>query len=820
VLGLILPVVDLEGPILPDVPTVLDRPELGIADGLSTDLLAWGRPVQDCTAAPSVRLLGETDDAPQEHEAVLEVDGLGVEPLASSQGMQWLPSRAPALSPPAEFAAVVTSSPGVSNALGFALPPLFGSRSYAMPAMDAKPPAPAAASQADRSHDLKNYNELPLSFEPNQGQSDPQVDFLTHAGGATVFLTPTAAVFSITQPPSVAASARRDFAGVEGKTPVRSSEQVGVALYMDIVGANPAAPAAGLNPLSGSVNYFLGNDPAQWHTHIATYGRVAYRDTYPGIDLVYYGNQQQLEYDFVVSPGSDPSRIALRFAGSDAMAVNAQGDLVLQTAIGEVVQQKPLAYQTGAGGRQEVVSRYELDGAEVRFVVGAYDPTRPLVLDPLVLGYSTFLGGSKGDGGQGIAVDGGGNAYVTGFTTSTDFPTTPGAFDTTYHGGTGEAFVTKLTADGSALAYSTFLGGSKEDGGYGIAVDGSGNAYVTGFTTSTDFPTTPGAFDTTHNGTREVFVTKLNADGSALAYSTFLGPSASEAGYGIAVDGSGNAYVTGGFSKAFVVKLNAAGSALAYSLRLGGSARDYGTAIAVDGAGSAYITGSTDSPDFPTTPGAFDTTYNGAYDVFVTKLTADGSDLAYSTYLGGSDDDDAFGIAVDGAGNAYVTGVTRSNDFPTTPNAFQSTLNGVDNTFVTKLTADGSALAYSTFLGGSNYDAGYSIAVDRGANAYITGFTLSNDFPTTPDAFQSRLNGDYNAFVTKLTADGSALTYSTFLGGSRGDFGRGIAVDGTDNAYLIGTTSSSDFPTTPGAFDRTYHGGTGEAFVTKFCDLA
>jgi hypothetical protein len=820
VLGLILPVVDLEGPILPDVPTVLDRTELGIADGLSTDLLASGRPVHDCTAAPSLGLLGETDDAPQTHDALLDVNGLGAEPLADRQGVQWLPSRAPALSPPAEFAAVISSSPAVSNALDFAPRPLSGSPSLAMPAMDAQPPAPAAPSQANRSHDLKNYNELPLSFEANQGQTDPHVDFITRAAGATVFLTPTAAVFSIAQPPSVAASARRDVAGVEGKTPVRSSEQVGVALYMDIVGANPAVPAAGLNPLPGSVNYLLGNDPAQWHTHIGTYGRVAYRDTYPGIDLVYYGNQQQLEYDFIVSPGSDPSRIALRFAGSEGMEVNAQGDLVLHTAIGDVVQHKPLAYQTCAGGRQEVASRYELDGAEVRFVVGTYDPTRPLVLDPLVLGYSTFLGGSKGDGGYGIAVDGGGNAYLTGFTTSTDFPTTPGAFDTTYHGGTGEAFVSKLTADGSALAYSTFLGGSKEDGAYGIAVDGGGNAYMTGYTKSTDFPTTPGAFDTTHNGGNDVFVTKLTADGSTLAYSTFLGRYATFAGFGIAVDGSGNAYVTGGFSNAFVVKLNAAGSALDYSLFLGGSRSDYGFAIAVDGGGSAYITGSTSSPDFPTTPGAFDTNYNGGYDAFVTKLTPDGSALAYSTYLGGSGEDDGIGIAVDGAGNAYVTGETMSNDFPTTPGAFQTTLNGDFNAFVTKLTADGSALAYSTFLGGSNFDGGDNIGVDGGGNAYVTGYTRSNDFPTTPDAFQTTRNGDYNAFVTKLTADGSALAYSTFLGGSRRDSGRGIAVDGAGNAYLVGTTSSSDFPTTPGAFSTTYNGGTGEAFVTKFCELS
>jgi hypothetical protein len=708
-----------------------------------------------------------------------------------------------------------------------------------MPATAAGPPPAQAPSQAERSQILNDYGHLPLSFEANQGQMDPRFDFLTRAGGATVFLTATEAVFSITQPPSVDASARRDFAGGAGQTLPGSSEQVGVALHLQMVGANPAARPTGQQPLPGIINYFLGNDPAEWHTNVATYGGVQYADVYPGINLVYYGNHQNLEYDFVVSPGADPGVITLSFAGPDGVELNGQGDLVLHTAVGAVVQQKPFAYQEGAGGPQEVASRFELDGQNVRVAVGAYDSARPLVIDPLVLGYSTFLGGSKGDGGYGIAVDSDGNAYVTGFTKSTDFPTSPGAFDTTYHGGTSEAFVTKLTADGSALAYSTFLGGSKSDGGTGIAVAGNGNAYVTGETDSTDFPTTPGAFQTRNNGQRNAFVTKLNPSGSALGYSTYLGGYLSDTTYGIIVDSGGNAYVTGltdsadfpttpgafqtkknGGDSAFVTKLTADGSALAYSTFLGGSRNDCGTAITVDSSGSAYVTGCTSSPDFPTTPGAFDTTHNGGYDAFVTNLTADGSALAYSTFLGGSGEDDGFGIAVDGAGNAYVTGVTNSKDFPTTPNAFQSTLNGNYNAFVTKLTADGSALAYSSFLGGSNYDGAYSIGVDGGGNAYVTGLTLSNDFPTTPGAFQSTLNGDYNAFVTKLTVDGSALAYSTYLGGSRHDYGRGIAVDGTGNAYVTGTTSSSDFPTTPGAFSPTYNGGTEEAFVTKFCDLA
>jgi hypothetical protein len=458
------------------------------------------------------------------------------------------------------------------------------------------------------------------------------------------------------------------------------------------------------------------------------------------------------------------------------------------------------------------------------------------VIDPLV--YSTYIGGSNADEGYAIAVDGSGNAYVTGWTASPHYDVTPGAFQTT-NGGEWDVFVTKLNATGTALVYSTYIGGSGVDVGYGIAVDGSGYAYVTGYTFSTDYDVTPGAFQTTNGGGRDVFVTKLNETGTALVYSTYIGGSGGEDGFGIAVDGSGNAYVTGrtgslnydvtpgafqttfgGAWDVFVTKLNERGTALVYSTYIGGSGTDYGTAIAVDGSGYAYVTGYTFSTDYDVTPGAFQTTNEGYRDVFVTKLNERGTALVYSTYIGGNGDDEGYGIAVDGSGYAYVTGYTGSTNYPVTPGAFQTTKATTSlfetDVFVTKLNATGTALVYSTYIGGSDGDYGYAIAVDGSGNAYVTGWTTSTDYDVTPGAFQTTNGGDADVFVTKLNATGTALVYSTYIGGSNDDRGFGIAVDGSGNAYVTGWTTSTDYDVTPGAFQTT-NGGGADVFVTKVC---
>jgi hypothetical protein len=683
-----------------------------------------------------------------------------------------------------------------------------------------------------------SYGRLPLSFEANQGQTDAQVRFLSRGDGYALFLTSTEAVFRLQKP----------VASDTGKANL-NQDAGGDVLRTRLVGANPVPQVVGLDEQTGQSNYFLGNDPIQWQTNVANYGKVEYRDVYRGINLVYYGNQQQLEYDFVVQPGADPNMIGLALDGVQDLTLDAQGNLVVHMAAGDVVEHAPVIYQEGAGGRQAIAGHYVLrDNHQAGFAVAAYDHSQPLIIDPILV-YSTYLGGSDTDYAQGIAVDAAGNAYVTGNTYSANFPTTPGAFQGTA-GGRNNVFIAKLNASGSALVYSTYLGGgSSNETGRAIAVDSAGNAYVTGITTSVNFPTTPSALQRTMTvGWSHAFLTRLNASGSALVYSTYLGGDSPDRADGIAVDGAGNAYVAGytasgnfpttpgAFQRtlrgsspfkgnAFVAKFNtnlAGGASLLYSTYLGGSGLDgFGRSggdgaegIAVDAAGNAYVTGTAHSTDFPTTPGAFQQTIGGGfYNAFVTKVNASGTALVYSSYLGGADNDFGQGIAVDRDGNAYVTGDAQSSNFPTTPGAFQRT--GRNAAFVTKVNASGTALAYSTYLGGSSGGQGYGIAVDGEGSAYVTGVTSSADFPVTTGAFQRTLGSrGNNAFVTRLSAGGSALAYSTYLGGSAGDGGQGIALDGAGNAYVAGWTGSGDFPTTAGAFQRTLRGRS-NAFVAK-----
>ena len=702
------------------------------------------------------------------------------------------------------------------------------------PAGQVAAPEPVKPDEAARARLIENYGKFPLSFEANKGQQDRQVKFLSRGSGYNLFLTNRDAVLVLTRrdEPSTPSAGK---ATLSQKRPKKQS----IALRMRLLGANPEAKVTGEEELPGKVNYFIGNDPSKWCTDVATYAKVRYEQVYPGIDLVYYGNQRQLEYDFVVAPEADPDCIRLRVAGARKMYVNGKGQLVVKTASGAVRWNKPEIYQEVDGQRRSVKGKYVLRrGHELGFEVGAYDTARLLVIDPSLV-YSTYLGGSSDDFGYEIAVDTSGNAYVTGYAPSSDFPTTPGAFQTTKVGAAGDAFVTKLNSNGTDLIYSTYLGGDYYDYGYGIAVDTSGNAYVTGKTQSHDFPVTAGAFQTTYGGgSSDAFVTKLNSSGTSLVYSTYLGGGGNnDSGNGIALDAFGNAYIIGttpgsfpttvgafqttyggGSSDVFVTKLNSSGTSLVYSSYLGGSGplgvSDVGYDIALDTSGNAYVTGYTQSDDFPTTPGAFQTTRLGARDVFVTKFNFTGSDVSYSTYLGGDSEDYGYGIAVDTSGNAHVTGQTHSNDFPTTPGAFQTTNLPEDDGFVTKLNSTGTDLVYSTYLGGNNNDSGNGIAVDTSGNAYVTGYTPSTDFPTTPGAFQTTYVGLGDAFVTKFNGTGSGLLYSTYLGGTDTDSGRGVALDTSGNAYVVGDTKSSNFPVPARAFQTTNNGGR-DAFVAK-----
>lgn len=541
----------------------------------------------------------------------------------------------------------------------------------------------------------------------------------------------------------------------------------GIALRLRFLGAE--AEPDGARQLPGRVNYLTGNDPAKWRRGLRAYGEVVYPDLWPGIDLAFRGQDGALKYEFALAPGADVRDIRLAYRGADRLSLGHAGELRIHTPLGVLRDSRPASYQVIAGKRVAVESRFVIGrGGAYGLAVGRYDPRRPLVIDP-GLSYSTYLGGSSRDEAYGIAVDAAGSAYVTGLTGGGTFPTTVGAFDTTANGRI-DVFVSKLNPAGSALVYSTYLGGTFDEQGRGIAVDGSGSAYVTGVTGSANFPTTVAAFDRTFNGLVDGFVAKLGPTGSDLVYSTFIG----------------------------------------------GTSTDQGFAIALDSAGSAHVAGVTVSTNYPTTAGAFDTTFNGQIDAFVTKLNATGSAPVYSTYLGGTTDDRGFGIAVDSAGNAYVNGRTASTNFPTTAGAADTTFNGGVDVFLAKLNAAGSAPVYSTYVGGSGNEEGVGIAVDALGGAYATGFTASTNFPTSAAAFDTTFNGGTNdAFVTRLDPSGSALVYSTYLGGTLNDQGIGIAVDRAGSAHAAGFTSSTNFPTTLGAFDTTFNGGISDAFATK-----
>ncbi len=651
---------------------------------------------------------------------------------------------------------------------------------------------------------LRDYGRLPLVFEPNQGQADAEVRFLTRTQGGTLFLTEHEAVLVS-----------------RGGAPVR----------MRLTHAGKAKAVQGLEPTGGISNYFIGNDPAKWRTNIPNYRRVEYKSVYAGVDLVYYGNPQKLEYDLVVAPGADVAAIQLEYEGVESLRVDGDGDLVLETATGELRQKRPIAYQETASGRVEVKVGYRLKTCRrVAFELARYDAGRRLVIDPVLL-YATYLGGSGGDYGKGIVVDSSGAAYITGQTNSTNFPTANPVQASL--GGGNNVFVTKINAAGSALVYSTYLGGngvSLGDSGNGIAVDGSGNAYVTGFTNSTNFPTA-NPLQAGNAGAWDAFVAKINPAGSTLVYSTYLGGSADDYAYAIAVDGSGDAYITGetlsgnfptagpiqainnapGVGSVFVTKINTAGSALVYSTYLGGSGSDQGNGIAVDGSGNAYVTGSTMSTGFPTAS-PLQASSGGGQDAFLTKVNAAGTALVYSTYLGGNGQDRGNGIVVDNSGAAFVTGYTASTNFPAA-SALQSGFGGASDAFVTKVNAAGTALVYSTYLGRNGVDYGNAIAVDSSGAAYVTGSTNSNNFPTA-NALQASDGGSaVNLFAAKIGSGGGALLYSTYLGGSGGDDeGTGIAVDGSGNAYVTGYTDSTNFPTA-NPLQASYGGGQYDVFV-------
>ncbi|MBI5234406.1 MAG: SBBP repeat-containing protein, partial [Deltaproteobacteria bacterium] len=709
---------------------------------------------------------------------------------------------------------------------------------------------------ADKPDIKQSYGNLPLYFIENNGQVDPKVAYYEKGAGHATYFTKQGVTLSLIRKgnnPPAPPLKKGDDRGFESES-----------IKLSFIGANENPEIIALDEQAGKINYFVGNDQSKWKTNIPTYSSVLYNDIYEGIDIRFYGNNKTLEYDIIVKPGADPNVVRFAYEGIEGLKIVDNGDLeILLTGtvpdlraelsgavesglspVSKIIQKKPYVYQEIDGKRTEVEGRFVISQSQVpnaqfsySFSIASYDTTQNLVIDP-VLVYSSYLGGGDWDEARGIAIDAYGKAYVAGFTSSTDFPTQGPIYGNQPN---YDAFVTKINPAGSALVYSTYLGGGSWDYAYGIALDDALNAYVTGYTYSGNFPTI-GAYQDYNAGGTDVFVAKLNPTGSALVYSTYLGGTEYDYGYGIAVNSFNMPYVTGatnstdfpytagtwvqidnaGGYDAFVAIFDFDGSGLWYSTYMGGSTDDYGHAIAIDSVDDAYVTGYTNSDDFPTTVLAYQTANAGMYDAFVAKFDAEGQSLSYSTYLGGTADDYGLGItsifssvgmAVAIGDTAYVTGYTDSTDFPTTAGAYQ-TANanaGFSDAFVANLDELGETLNYSTYLGGANDDYGYGIALDSLDNAYVTGYSYSTDFPVT-SAYQTANAGWSDVFVSKLNSTGESLTYSSYLGGSDYDEGYGIAVDTDGNTYVAGYTDSSNFPTA--SFDTTYNNN-GDAFVAK-----
>ena len=828
------------------------------------------------------------------------------------------------------------------------------------------------ADEQTRAKVIENYGKLPLHFEPNEEQIESdEIKFTSRGDGYNLFLSPMNAKLVLSRPP---ANSDKDSLQnnpnqrrIEPEQDSASQAKEQSVIEMNLVGANTQSEGKAVEELEGKSNYFIGNDQSKWKTDVSNYKKVRFEKVYSGIDIEYYGNQRQLEYDFIVSPNADPNQIKLEFEGVKDVKVSEEGELVLETKTGEhIKQKKPFIYQTAeTGEKTEIAGNYKVEkGKAVSFEIGEYDRTKQLVIDPIVITYSTYLGGSGTEFANGIAVDSNGNAYITGYTSSHDFPRA-NALQPNF-GGVGfsgeDAFVTKINASGSALIYSTFLGGSRYDEGLKIAVDNDGNSYITGDTTSMDFPLKNarqqsfGSSIDQINIPRDAFVTKVNSAGNELIYSTYLGGKVDDIGKGIAVDGEGNAYVTGqttsldfpvscenfsysnfnsttglqlnGSAKAQNGSLNVAsfqndrrGSAwfttkqpvsggfetsfdlllsnspgLTFTIQnsndgtsaLGGTAScdiclgytgitnsvsvlfdaysnqmrvdTNGTYVSiattvipslngrghririkyipgemkiyVDNSSSPQLTVGVNIGDFGLDNGkayvgftaasvvntsisyinnwSFVTGCNDllqpikktfATEAFVTKINSSGSQFIYSTYLGGGRTVtgtsllSTYGKAIeaDSDGNAYITGDTNALDFPIV-NARQATFGGINDAFVTKINPAGTAIIYSTYLGGSGNDEGLGIAVDTSKNVYVTGRTTSLNFPGS-NAIQSRHGGGYfDAFVTKYNENGSAFIYSTYLGGANDDSGNSIKADSSGNAYITGLTSSENFP--------------------------
>jgi uncharacterized protein (TIGR03437 family) len=687
-----------------------------------------------------------------------------------------------------------------------------------------------------------------MTFEANLGQTDARYPYLARGKQHSILLSAAEMTFEL---PDKASGSRMIHAHLEG--------------------ANSGAQSRAMEPQTGRVNYLIGNDPNKWVKDIPTFARIAFANVYPGVDVQYHGAGGFVEYDFIVAPGADPRVIRMNFAGADAVRVVPGGSLSVASGKRTLQWKKPVIYQENDQGvRTAVEGRYKVEAqGAVGFELGVYDLKRPLVIDPVVT-YATYFGTANTDGAARVAADAGGNAYIIGGTNASSFPVTPG---TAYNPGTsltGDVLLAKVAADGKTMVFTTHLGGGTTDTGFGIALDSSGNIYLTGLTFSDDFPHTANLTPNTILPASVCFVTKLNSTGNTIVYSTLIGGSKGDGCSAVGVDATGSAVVVGGTGSpdfptvnavqktlktsgasqynadAFIAKLSPDGSKLTYSTYFGGLSPDFATAVAVDAAGNAYVTGYTLSPDFPVSSGAFQTTYGGGGgqfssivdtgDAFVVKMTPTGT-VSYATFLGGKQDDVAAGIAIDSQGNAYVAGATLSKDFPL-QQAFQTAykgaggdtrLNGGDG-FIAELNASGSSLLFSSYLGGSLDDRAAGVAVDSSGNIWVAGHTMSNDFPVTADAPQAKNAGDDgsgsnllrlgDAFLVEIGTS-RKIAFGTYLGGTSTDWAGGVALDGQGGVVIAGGTTSKDFPSSAGVYQAKYAGAdlgipSGDAFIARY----
>ncbi len=670
-------------------------------------------------------------------------------------------------------------------------------------------------------------NRKEAAFIENKGQWTDQVLYLTPQPNLNAWITTDGIVYDFYR---FKPSSQRPTGCLDLPPP---PEKYGHVIALQVVNAENKPVSKGVDPLATYYNYFLGNDSSRWTSRVPLYQEVWVQNILDGISMRHYYDQDGLRFDFIVDPHGSPESIALNIEGTDEWQISEGNQLTLTTRFGEVTLGDLYAYQEVNGQPQEVRCHFvrRQDGY-IGFKVGSYDSTRPLIIDPLM--YSTFLGGNNNDFSWDLEVDTIQHAYVVGFSASTNFPTTTGTYDPT-HNGNYDVTISKINTSGSNLVFSTFLGGNNLEYGLVIDVDSAFDIYIGGETRSTNFPTTAGAYDATYNGGgMDIFVSKLKHDGTALLFSTYIGGSNYEEIFTIKVDSANYVYIGGytsssnyptttnaydvsfnGVHDAVLTKFSPSGQSLVFSTFLGGNDTDHIHSVRILPSGNYFISGHTASSDFPTTSGAFDTSYNGNHDVFLAKMDNSASTLLLSSYIGGSGREESYYIRSDSNENLYISGFTTSSDFPTTLHAYDTSYNGGQDGFIIKMDTNDNLL-YSTYLGGSGNDIINGIYTTPSGYVYFVGETTSSDFPTTTGSYDSTFNGGQDVCFGKLSPAGITLVYSSYIGGQSTDRGISIDVDIHDYVYIAGYTASSNYPTTTGAYDVTFNGGTYDGFVTKF----